>query len=108
MKNLKTLLLLVLMVPAVAMAQVPRHGGVNHRQGDQHRRIEQGVHHGSLTKREATRLRKREAAIRVRERRDRKLHHGRLTIGELHRLNRAQGRADHRIFKQKHNNSHRP
>lgn len=101
MNILKTLLATAALLPVIASAQV------NHRQYDQHRRIEHGVRSGALTHREAAGLRAREAAIRAQERRDRFFHHGHLTGAERARLNREQSRVSHDIYHQKHDAQHR-
>lgn len=82
MKNLKTVLLLITMVPVVAMAQ-----GVNHRKIETHRRVVPAVHHRVIVKREAAQLRARQAAIRERQRRERLQ---RLEIAKRHRIELAR------------------
>ncbi len=97
MKNLKVLVLgLIALVPLAATAQI------DHRQHEQNKRIAQGIRHGSLTRAEAARLRAREAAIRARERRDRRDGHG-LSRAERARIAREQSRLSKRIYEQKHN-----
>ncbi len=103
MRNLKTLLFVVAMLPVFAAAQ-----GVDHRQHEQHKRIVQGIHHGSLTKKEAAAIRAREAIIRAREHRDRLAHRGHLTIAERRRLEHSQRKVSHEIYRQKHDRQHRP
>lgn len=101
MKKLLLALTVVLVaLPLTAGAQV------NRRQHEQRQRIEQGIRRSSLTKREAARIRAREAAIRARERRDRRDGHG-LTFAERRRLQREQNRVSHRIYQQKHDRQHR-
>ena len=97
MKNLKPLIALVALLPVIACAQ-----GVNHREAVQHRRIVHDIRNGSLTAREAARIRAREAAIRAREARYRRLHHGHLTAWERARLERSLHRTSHVIRHQSH------
>lgn len=97
MKNLKIVLALAALLPVIASAQ-----GVNRRESNQHHRIVHGVRTGALTTREAARLRAREAAIRAREARDRRMHHGHLTAWERARLERSLHRTSRAIRRQSH------
>ena len=103
MNILKTLIAVAALLPVVASAQ-----GINHRQAEQRKRIEQGVHNGSLTRREAKGIRLRESAIRAQERRDRYFHHGHLTGRERARLNHEMNGTSRDIYGQKHDGQHRP
>lgn len=104
MKNLKTLFSVTLVVAIAAMAGAQ---GVDHRQKEQHKRIVSGVHHGSLTRQEAARLRAREAVIRAQKHRDRLAHHGHLTVAERRKLQHEENRTSRAIHRQKHDAQHR-
>jgi hypothetical protein len=92
------LLSLTLAGAASADARTPR---VDRRQACQHARIHQGVRNGSLTPREATRLRRGQANVRRMEARAKA--DGRITRAERLRLQRLQNRQSQRIYWMKHN-----
>ena len=94
------------LLAVAASAQVGNRRPINHRQETQHNRIQQGVKRGSLSRYEAARIRAREAAIRARERRDRRDGHG-LSRAERIRIQRAQNRTSRSIYRQKHDRQHR-
>ncbi len=108
MNILKTLIAVAALLPVVAIAQNPYHASANKRQAEQHRRIEQGIHNGSLTRREAKGVRLRGSTIRAQERRDRYFHHGHLTGRDRARLNREMNRTSKGIQGQKRDGQHRP
>ena len=76
--------------------------GIDGREANQHRRIEHGVRHGSLTPRETHRLERREASIAAQEARMRAHHHGHLTRHDRHLLNKRLNRTSAAIWRDKH------
>lgn len=90
-----------------ASAQTPTHPHSDAaRLRDQNARIQQGVHSGQLTRREANRVRLRDARIRYHLSRDR-VTGGRVTRAERQRLQRQLNRTSHAIYRQKHDAQHR-
>ena len=83
-----------------AFAQSSPLPGVDARQANQDRRIDQGIASGALTAPEARRLERGERRIDRIE--DRALADGTVTRGERHRLRDAQRVESRRIFAQKH------
>lgn len=79
---------------------------VNRTQHNERVRIERGVHNGSLTRREARRLRMEQRRIRATERRMRARHHGRLTWREKRMLHHRQVVASRHIYRKRHNRRH--
>lgn len=79
---------------------------VNRVQRNEHVRIERGVRNGSLTMREARRLRMEQRRIRMTELRLRARHHGRLTWRERRMLHREQMMASRHIHAKRHNWRH--
>lgn len=75
--------------------------GINSRQDEQRERIQQGVRSGELTRREAFRLRTREARTRRLEARARRSG-GRLTFAERQQLQRRLNANSRAIYHQKH------
>ena len=74
---------------------------IDHRQANQEKRIDQGVASGSLTKREAAKLDKREVKIesdKLVAKSD-----GQITPAERHKLNHEQNEASRAIARDKHN-----
>jgi len=92
-------LMSVLAVPSWAQTTTVHHD--NTRLHHQAARIRQGVRSGQLTRREANRLRARDAAIRYHEARAR-VTGGRISRAERRRLNRQLNRTSHSIYRQKH------
>ncbi len=86
---------------AFAQAGTP---GVDQRQLNQERRIEQGERSGALTTREANRL--EAGQQRVERIEDRAKSDGVVTRGERARLHQAQGVQSARIARQKHDRQH--
>lgn len=85
-----------LLLPLAANAQ-----NINARQDEQGERIQQGVHNGTLTKREARHLQQREAKIRRIEARDRRSGH-QLTEAERRNLQTRLNRTSRAIYGQNH------
>ncbi len=90
------ILLGALLLPFAAQAK-----NINQSQKEQRQRIQQGVHNGTLTKREARHLRQREAKISRTEARDRR-DGGRLTPAERTRLQQRLNRTGNAIYGQNH------
>lgn len=85
-----------------ASAQTPTHPhDVNSRLKEQHQRIQQGVKSGQLTRREANRMRLRDARIRYHQSRDR-VTGGHISRAEHQRLEHQLNRTSHAIHSQKH------
>ena len=78
---------------------------VNERQHNQQARIRQGIKSGELTRREAVRLEKQEARIRVNERFAKA--DGKVTAAERARLQKEQKKASQNIHDQKHDSQDR-
>ena len=85
-------------LPAVASAQ-----DVAHRQGEQQRRIEQGVRSGQLTPGETRRLERGEARLAFRKDMMRARDDGRLSRRDRIALNRQENRLSRHIYSAKHN-----
>ena len=85
-------------LPAVAQAQ-----DVGYRQGEQQRRIEQGVRSGELTGRETRHLERGEARLAYRKDMMRARDGGRLTYHDRLALNRQENRLSNHIYRAKHN-----
>lgn len=92
--------IIVLSLPALALAQLPATPRVDQRQANQEKRIEQGVRSGSLTEREAARLER--GQDRVEKIEDQAKADGKVTPKERARLARAQDRQSAAIYRQKH------
>lgn len=75
--------------------------GIQQRESNQERRIDQGVASGQLTPGEASRLDAQQARIQQRE--ERMKSDGNLTAAERRRLTRQQNRASRNIYRKKHN-----
>lgn len=103
MKIAKTIAVLSLVLPALAFAQANT-PGVDQRQANQERRIDQGVASGSLTQREANRLERGQARVDRMENRAKA--DGVVTPGERARLHQAQDVQSRRIYAQKHDRQH--
>jgi len=80
--------------------------GIDKRQANQERRIDQGVAKGTLTPREARRLERQQAAIDKAENKAKA--DGTVTKQERRRLHQAQDGASRRIHRQKHDRQNRP
>ncbi len=75
--------------------------GIQQREQNQEKRIDQGVASGQLTPREAGRLETKEARIQQNEARMKA--DGNLTVRERRKLNRQQNQASRAIYRKKHN-----
>ena len=75
------------------------------REHNQQARIKQGVKSGELTKREAVKLEKEQAKIRVEEKAMKA--DGKVTAAERAKLQYDQNKASKRIYKQKHDKQER-
>jgi hypothetical protein len=115
MKTLARLALLAFIAPSALLADPvyaqsdtapvpghPRVNEVNHRIDNQQRRIDAGVANGTITPAQAARDERRETGIAQRVSADEARHGGHLTAGETRRINNAQNRTSHRIWRQKH------
>jgi hypothetical protein len=83
-----------------AWAQSAETPGIDQRQANQERRIDQGVASGQLTEREANRLNRQQGRINKME--DKAKSDGVVTAKERARLNAAQNRASRNIAREKH------
>jgi hypothetical protein len=85
---------------ALSQAQLSnRYDHVAQRQFNQQRRIAAGIRQGQLTRGQAFRLERREAAIHREVRTMRAFDHGRLTPGDRRILYRQQNRMSRRIYR---------
>jgi len=80
----------------------PRVNEVNRREGNQQRRIANGIANNKLNARQASNLEKREASVQNREQKDMAAHNGHLTKAEQKGINRQQNRISKSIYKDKH------
>lgn len=80
--------------------------GIDQRQTNQEKRIDQGIASGQLTKPEERRLERQQDRIDRAENRAKA--DGVVTKQERQRLHAAQDAASHRIAKQKHDRQHKP
>ncbi len=77
--------------------------GIQRTQVNQERRINQGVRNGQLNPAEAGKLRNEQRHIKRQEARMAARHHGRLTRHDKAVLKHKQKKANHRIWRLKHN-----
>lgn len=103
MKSLSFILAIAATLPALAFAQAAT-PGVDQRQANQERRIDQGVASGSLTQREAARLERGQQRVERAENRAKA--DGVVTGRERARLDNAQDAQSRRIYAQKHDRQH--
>lgn len=101
----KILTALMLAVPLLVVAQTAQAAdaatpGIDRRQANQEKRIQQGVDSGSLNKREASRLERGEKRIERME--EKAKADGRVTPQERARLQRAENVQSKRIYREKH------
>ncbi len=82
---------------AYAQAETP---GIDQRQANQEKRIDQGIASGQLTEREANRLNKQQEHVNKME--DKAKSDGVVTNKERARINAAQNRASRNIAREKH------
>lgn len=90
---------------AVAPAGAASTPGIDKRQANQEKRIDQGVASGQLTKREARRLEREQNAVNRAENRAKA--DGTVTAQERRQLHRAQNHASRDIARQKHDRQQR-
>ena len=74
---------------------------INQRQENQDKRIDEGVKHGELTKKEARKLEREQAHIEKMETKAEA--DGKITKGEMRRIEKAQNKASADIHRKKHN-----
>ncbi len=103
MKTIKALAAVAIVLPTLAFAQANT-PGIDQRQANQERRIDQGIASGSLTQREANRLERGQQRVDNMENRAKA--DGVVTRQERARINRAQDRQSDRIYAQKHDRQH--
>lgn len=103
MKIVKALAALAIVLPTLAFAQANT-PGIDQRQANQERRIDQGVASGSLTPREANRLERGQQRVDNMENRAKA--DGVVTRQERARINHAQNVQSERIYEQKHDRQH--
>jgi Skp family chaperone for outer membrane proteins len=109
MNTIKTTLaaLLIGAFTLPAFAQSPTATpGLDQRQANQEKRIEQGVKSGQLTKREAARLEKREGKLEADKQAAKA--DGKVTKAERRKLNREADRDSRAIYRQKHDAQRAP
>ena len=93
--------LMIAALPALALAQAtPATPGIDQRQANQERRIEQGVKSGELTRGEAARLERGQAKLRHMEPRAKA--DGVVTAKERRQIMREQNKQSKRIAREKH------
>ncbi len=103
---MKKIVFIAAMIGALTVSQVsqaqPR---INNRQYNQHQRIANGVHNGTVTRGEAHRLRMQQTFIR----RDKRmaLADGHMSPRERAIINHEQRHASHSIYRMKHNGRNR-
>ena len=103
MKTIQALAAIAIALPTLAFAQANT-PGIDQRQANQERRIDQGVASGSLTQREANRLEHGQQRIDNMENRAKA--DGVVTGRERARLHQAQDTQSARIYRQKHHRQH--
>lgn len=103
MKTIQALAAIAIALPTLAFAQANT-PGIDQRQANQERRIDQGVASGSLTQREANRLERGQQRIDNMENRAKA--DGVVTGRERARLHQAQDTQSARIYRQKHDRQH--
>lgn len=100
-----TALALAALVSVAAQAQTPAAPGastpgIDQRQANQEKRIDQGIASGALNKREARRMNRQQNAIDAAENKAKA--DGTVTKAERRRLHHMQDGSSRRIYKQKH------
>lgn len=101
MKGMTSILAALAIVFAVQTAEAHPHGNsVRHKQYNQHKRIQQGVRSGQLTRPEAHMLRAQQA--KVRHYKQMAMADGRITRNERQLITRTQAQAHRNIYRQKH------
>jgi TolA-binding protein len=102
---LSGLAMMSLLVGTAAFAENAETPGIDQRQANQERRIDQGVASGQLTEREANRLNRQQEHVNKME--DRAKADGVVTNRERAKIHGAQDRASRNIARQKHDRQHR-
>ncbi|HEY5293560.1 MAG TPA: hypothetical protein VIJ43_14730 [Burkholderiales bacterium] len=101
--------LVIAALPALAFAQAtpatPATPGIDKREANQERRIQQGVNSGQLNGREAARLEKGQAKVQRMETRAKA--DGVVTAKERRQITRAQNKQSKRIAHEKHDAQHK-
>ena len=105
LKSLKMLLALALVAAFTASARAedhfnkthPRRAEVNHRLNNQHKRVNEGVKDGDLTKKQAHQIKKEDRHIRQEERRMAARDGGHLTKADQRKLNRQENHVSNQI-----------
>jgi hypothetical protein len=93
--------LVIAALPALAFAQATSATpGIDKRQAEQQKRIDQGVKSGELTRREAARLEKGQAKVQRME--DKAKSDGVVTAKERKQITREQDKQSKRIAREKH------
>jgi uncharacterized membrane protein YebE (DUF533 family) len=100
-RHVLTALLLLAAAPAFAQSSTP---GIDQRQANQERRIDQGIESGALTQREAARMDRQQDRVDNMENRAKA--DGVVTKGERARIHHAQNRSSRHIYRQKHDRQH--
>ena len=95
-----TALALAALFSVAAQAQSAATPGVDQRQANQEKRIDQGIASGQLNKREAHRLNHQQNAVDRAENKAKA--DGSVTKAERRHLHKMQDRGSRRIYKQKH------
>ena len=88
--------------PGVVDPGHPRVNEVNRREGNQQKRIANGINNGSLSSQQAANLEKREASVQKQEQADMAKHNGHLTKANQRQLNHRENRISKSIYKDKH------
>lgn len=103
MKTVKAIAAIAIILPTLAFAQANT-PGIDQRQANQERRIDQGVASGQLTQREANRLERGQQHVDNMENRAKA--DGVVTGRERARIREAQHVESDRIYRQKHDRQH--
>lgn len=103
MKTIKAVAAIAIVLPTLVFAQANT-PGIDQRQANQERRIDQGIASGSLTQREANRLERGQQRVDNMENRAKA--DGVVTRQERARINHAQNVQSERIYGQKHDRQH--
>lgn len=103
--NIKTIIAatVIAAIPVLSYAQTAT-PGIDRRQENQQKRIDQGVQSGELNKREAARMERHQEHIGKME--DRAKADGTVTKKERARIHHAQDQESKRIYRQKHDRQH--
>lgn len=97
--------LMILTGTGVAQAYSPGRNDIDRRQTNQDRRIDRGLHDGSLTRGEAHRLTEQQRRIDQMEREARR--DGHISPREAAEIRRAQNFASRSIWRERHDRDHR-